>query len=328
MDLELRVIASRSQSEANRLANALGFEEWRLRALRIAIALDERPSPWQNAIRGPDDTQREVISERTFVQSLSVLSQQSRSTGRADVADVTRFLADFWRVVAETYPDAWGENWKAYLLRKTPGVYSMHFLAPLVHDICEVRYARTDRRAIQAVLSNVLVDRPSAWTAGTGRIAAFGTGGAAWIRLANEFGARLLPGFKVHPRSLRALEARAAARIMQRAVSVASGMLSPLGLREFTKENVRRMAPGGSGGVYVLLSLGRTVPTRMYVGKSDAGLASRIWAHARDRTAWDLFSCQASSRPSVIAALEGALYHLAPTAIPSNNRVEPASCPF
>ena len=328
MDLELRVIASRSEAEANRLANALGFEEWRLRALRLAIALDEKPSPWRNAITGPDDTQREVISEQTFVQSLSLLCQQSRSTGRADVSEVARFLADYWRVIADEYPDAWGEGWKSYLLRKTPGVYSFHFLAALVHDVCEVRYGRTDRKAVRDVMKEVLTDRQSAWRARTGRIAAFGTGGASWTRIANEFGVRLLPGFKVNPRSLRALEQKATTRILARAVASASSMLSPLGLREFTNENVKRMAPGGSGGVYVLLALGKAAPTRVYVGKSDAGLAKRVWAHSKDKTAWDLFSCSASARPAMISALEGALYHLTPSQLPSNNRVEPVNCPF
>ncbi len=329
-DLELRVIASRSHEDAIRLAEALRFDEWRLKGLAITILLDDEPSPWNHAISGPDDNEKEVVAERTFIESLAPICQESRTLGRLVSDDVASFLSTYWSVIQERYPSAWGEEWKSHLLRRTTGVYAFHSIAPLVYDLCQIRHEDTSKKTIKKVLDPILRDRETAWKRTTGAYAKFGTGATAWRRISVQMGLKLLPGLKLNEKAFTALEKKARTKVLQKRLQSARTVFNPPSMREFTKANIKQLAPGKTGGVYVLVSLNSDgSPRNVYVGKSDAGLAARLGKHHKDpKHTWRLFNAETNADLKKITALEAALWHIIPNGLLVANIAHPPNCPY
>jgi DGQHR domain-containing protein len=327
-DLALRVVFHRDREEANRLAEALGFQDWKFHALAITIDLNDTvPSPWENGITRPEEAVRRGISERSFLDSLKPVCSRERSLGRLDPKEAAAFLKDFWAAIAEAYPRAWSEEEKRlYLLRKTAGVFSLHHLAALTHDLAKVVHENTKRSPIRQVLDPLFLKfRETAW-AKAGRFSRFGTGKQAYRRIAEDLAGTLLPGLQEN----RAVYGRYARRnfsdrYLRIALDRARLLLSPLDMREYTTRNLDALPQGEAGGAYVLVNVSKRTgkPQSIYVGKSETRLAARL----RGRQA-SLFSAATASDPRRIAAVEGALYHLAPRSIRGRNQIHTSNCPY
>jgi hypothetical protein len=200
----------------------------------------------------------------------------------------------------------------------------------MVYDYSAHLLGSTSAAAIAETLDELLApDAERDWRARTGRFATYGLGEGAWNTIAGLIGRRLYPGLRPNGAAVTRLAERDVDSRTLRSLVTAAGLYTPIALRAFTRTNISEAAPGASGGVYVLLELdtdGR--PSKLYAGKSDSGLATRLRGHlSNSRHSWSMFAAEASSRQATIEALEGALFHIVPTAITCVNRSHPPNCP-
>jgi hypothetical protein len=310
----------------------LGFDEWRIPALALTIALNDTiPSPWENSISRPGEGRRRGVSEKAFVGSLEPILSRTRVLARQPQDTIERFLKDFWAVVAEKCPNAWSdEERRFYLLRKTLGVDSMHLIAPLVFDLSQLWYDEADRGTIREIMQPVFKSYPErAWRASDGRFAELGSGKDAARQVGLLMASRLVPGFEPDAKTYRKFSNRKLLGWLQTCLNRARNMLQPLGLRVFEPESVSTVASAGAGGAYVLVAMNQRTgePKAVYVGKSEKDLRKRLYDHFDDTTRWELFMAEQTSDPKRCAAYEGALWHLAPRGV-LLNRKHPPDCVF
>jgi DGQHR domain-containing protein len=332
-DLELRVIYHRDKNQCQRLATALGFEQWKIKALALTIELNDTvPSPWENAITRPGERARRGISEGSFVDSLEPVCTQTRALGRCETKDAYRFLNDYWAVVAENYKSAWSEDdRRAFAIRKTLGVSVFHQLAAFSYELCLAQGTDSTRPILHTLLGPVFRSYPEReWRRG-GRFAQLAGKGPA-RSVANQISRTILGGLDPKSKDLKALEKRlqrAARRETDRFERVRN-LLSPLNLRNFEADSIAASWSGEAGGAYVLAKISAGSPVEVlsvYIGKSEKHLGKRLRTHLKGKRHWDLFSAIQANSDQACTTLEGMLYHLVPKERLAN-KAHPPNCPL
>jgi len=331
-DLELRVIYHRDKQQCQRLATALGFEQWRIKALALTIELNDTvPSPWENGITRPGEKQRRGINEGSFVDSLEPVCSQSRAIGRIETKDAFKFLQDFWAVVAEMYPTAWSEDEKRrFAVRKTLGIGVFHHVAAFAYELCAARGIDPSRNTLKTLLQPVCDKyKEKEWRRG-GRFAQL-SGKGPTRSVAGRIVSTMMSGLEAQSREVNALEKRLQRSIKQERdrFERARNLLTPLALRSFDEDSIHAVVSGGAGGAYVLLKIGSDTSTEaasVYIGKSEKNLSKRLRDHLRGTRHWDLFSAVTTNSEQSCTTLEGLLYHLVPKD-KLKNKVHPVNCP-
>ena len=143
-DLALRLMLAMTEmdddirNKANQKA-----DRWKLTATRITTELNERKaSPWFNRIKPPNasdmpEAKEAVATEASFSTSLKPLLVGGIATN-VPLEQVIRFLMNYWKAIFELVPEA-VKSPRAYSLQKTPGMYTLHMVAPQVFEICRDR---------------------------------------------------------------------------------------------------------------------------------------------------------------------------------------------
>ncbi len=118
-----------------------GGKTWRLRATRITDMLNEvEGSPWYHRIKPPNapntaDTKLMVATEASFSASLRPILTSELADRLVDDKELVGVISNFWAALSELMPTAFKDP-KKHVVQKTPGLYTLHMVAPLVFDIC------------------------------------------------------------------------------------------------------------------------------------------------------------------------------------------------
>lgn len=331
-DLELRVIYHRDKHECQRLATALGFEQWKIKALALTIELNDTvPSPWENGITRPGEKVRRGINEGSFVDSLEPVCSHTRALGRIETSEAFKFLRDFWAIVAEMYPTAWSDDdRKRFALRKTLGVGVFHQVAALAYELCAARGTDSSREKLKFLLGPVFERyKEKDWGRG-GRFAQM-SGKGSTRSVAGQIVSALMSGLEPDPKDANAIEKRLAKAIKRERTRFerVQNLLTPLALRSFDEDSIHHVVPGEAGGAYVLVRIGAdssAEPKSIYIGKSEKYLAKRLKNHLKSSRPWDLFSAVQANSEHACTTLEGLLYHLVPKD-KLENKNHPPNCP-
>ena len=112
-------------------------KKWRLRATKITTELSERPgSPWYGRVKAPNASGRSeaVATETTLANSLQPILTGS-FVGRYEDEKVILVMQRLWEAIGELMPEAIHDP-GSYVLQKTPGIYTIHMLAPKIFEVC------------------------------------------------------------------------------------------------------------------------------------------------------------------------------------------------
>lgn len=133
-DLAQRLLLELSEQDKD--IKLLG-KKWRLRATKITTELNENPeSPWNGRIKAPNSSGRSeaVVTETAIAASLKPILKNS-FVGKYEDDKVALILQRLWTAIGELMPEAVAEP-GSYVLQKTPGIYTVHMLAPKVFEVC------------------------------------------------------------------------------------------------------------------------------------------------------------------------------------------------
>ncbi len=120
--------------EHDRIRDLSNVDEWEIKAVQIAIALNRKykNNPWYGKIREPEaeSSKSYIATEKSFVPSLKWLLTapgiKNKSAGK-----IARFLSAMWAGLEYNFPAAFAGG-RAYLIQKTPGFMPFHRLAPII----------------------------------------------------------------------------------------------------------------------------------------------------------------------------------------------------
>jgi DGQHR domain-containing protein len=121
---------------------------WQAWGSEIADWLNAHGAQWKGKITPPNSTKADapeaVIPETSFVTSLKPILQTPyfRMMGRDGIGDIATFIDEYWQAIALTFPAAFKEP-TSYVIQKTPGVFSLHSLAPEI-----VERIRSEKREV------------------------------------------------------------------------------------------------------------------------------------------------------------------------------------
>ncbi len=116
---------------------ALRKEKWRIQAAHIGISLSrENDSPLLGLINiGGQSGSKKPIQFNSFVSSLESVINNSIFQGLSNDERVKYFKL-YWSAVKKTIPQAFGAEWKEYMLLKAIGIYCLNWLALDVFNAC------------------------------------------------------------------------------------------------------------------------------------------------------------------------------------------------
>lgn len=109
-------------------------EEWRGKAAHIGILLERRnDSPLYGKINVSGAPRLGKPTQlASFVSSLEELFIHT-DFGKADLKNQYEFLKAYWEAIRAIFPEAFGPNWRQYMILKAIGVYSLNMLAADVY---------------------------------------------------------------------------------------------------------------------------------------------------------------------------------------------------
>jgi len=137
-DLARRLKAMQMSDHGKRAELEASGKLWEARGPKIVTALVEDSSgPWYKRITPPNATKKNfpdaIVRETSFVTSLKPILKSPYFTIVSD-EDAAELIGRFWKAIAKLYPAAVGRP-RDYVLQKTPGVFSLHAIAPQVFEI-------------------------------------------------------------------------------------------------------------------------------------------------------------------------------------------------
>lgn len=111
--------------------------EWEAKGPRIVDMLNKTPGIWLGRIQPPNKSKKDmptaVIRETSFVTSLKPVLLTPFFV-RHKEKDIAELLGMYWEAVQQIFPECF-RNPEDYVLQKTPGIFSMHELAPDVFEL-------------------------------------------------------------------------------------------------------------------------------------------------------------------------------------------------
>jgi DGQHR domain-containing protein len=149
-------------------------ESWRIIGAEISIALNrERSSPLEGKINvsGKRDTGK-PIQLNSFVSSLQPLLSDKNFVKLSN-DDKLRFLENYWKALKKLFPEAFDKKTeREYMILKALGVYSLHWFAKDIFQLC-LKQGLDFRR--EEILTDMLLPlRSFDWNSKTSPLSALG----------------------------------------------------------------------------------------------------------------------------------------------------------
>jgi len=322
-DLQLRILYHQDRTNTRKLIDILGVDNWKIEALTLCIALnDKNESPWRNLILRPGE-QREgqwkPITEANFVDTLKFFCSRESPVKHISLEEKERFLIQYWNEIRKIYEQAFTDSeGPDYSLTRGLGAGVFNTLAPAIYNL---RIATGDDLStiVKPLKKRVLLKD---WRRPRGRITKYGASQKTYRTVAGEIVKKIYKALnysdeKEFERLTKRAEAKAHVKILEKGYS----LLSPLILRS-TQELPDR--DWNLMGCYVLVKLQRD-GISVYVGKSQ-NAKKRLQQHRE----YDLFAVKSCGSGREMENLEMALYHLVKSSVRENeNHPSPVEyCPF
>jgi DGQHR domain-containing protein len=137
-DLANRLLQQQARNEEGFTRILEQGAEWKIRATAVTDQLNANPnSVWCGRIQAPNQRKsaNHVMKEISFSTSLRPVVGGSSLLARGlHVGQVTELLARYWNALAELLPQAF-QNQDEYVIQKTPGVFSLHSIFPLIFEL-------------------------------------------------------------------------------------------------------------------------------------------------------------------------------------------------
>lgn len=128
--------------------------EWKVRATAVTDKLNvDRKSIWAGRIQAPNQKKNpnHIMKEISFSTSLKPVVAGSSLLSKLHVDQVAELLGRYWEALNELMPDAF-KNPEKYVIQKTPGVFSLHSVFPLVFELVRQESDTLSLDAFKSVL--------------------------------------------------------------------------------------------------------------------------------------------------------------------------------
>jgi len=322
-DLQLRILYHQDRSNTRRLIDILGIDNWKLEALTLCIALnDKNESPWRNLILRPGEKREEQwkpITEANFVDTLKFFCSRESPIKHISLEEKERFLIQYWDEIRKIYQKAFTESdGPSYALTRGLGAGIFNTLAPAIYNLRIT--TQNDLSSILRPLNRSVPLRD--WHRKLGKIAKIGGSQKTYKTEAENILKKINKLLNYcnegeFNKLLRHAEARAHKKTLEKARS----LLSPLILR--SAQDLEE-CDWNLMGCYILIRFYNNA-VRVYVGKSE-NAKRRLEQHAD----YDLYAVKSCGREREMEDLEMALYHLVKDSVRENeNHPSPVeNCPF
>jgi DGQHR domain-containing protein len=331
-DLELRVMYERQGRTQNfqNLLDILKWDAWSMEALDITRQMERPGFVWEHRIVLPGESRSATgtISEGQFVATLGRVCSKNYALGRRMRDERAKFLDEIWTAFGGLYPECFAPG-AANVLVKTTGVGAIHWLAPILSDL-----SRATGQDTVAIVHELVSRRNSDWWRSGGEgAAAFGSGKAAWKKLAENL---LSDTFRLalDEDSLRVMEARNLNPKQEDMLQKTVREFQYSRLHTYTRDIVDDVVNdemGGSYGLVKLRELGSVAD--VYGGRGGVNrLQDRIREHFDEGREYTFFFYTQAHDGEEAAYLEYALYHLIEESHRFNmthpNNIGPINCPY
>lgn len=122
--------------------------EWKVRATALSDRLNaDRDSVWLGRVQMPNQKKNpdHIIKEISFTTSLRPVVAGTSILSRLHVDQLSEVLGRYWKALAELMPEPF-ESPEKHVIQKTPGVFSLHAIFPLVFELArqEGRHATVE----------------------------------------------------------------------------------------------------------------------------------------------------------------------------------------
>lgn len=321
-DLQLRILYHQDRTNTRRLIDILGVENWKIEALTLCIALnDKNESPWRNLILRPGEKregQWRPITEANFVDTLKFFCSSEGSVKHIPLEEKEKFLIQYWNEIRKIYEKAFTESdGPDYSLTRGLGAGIFNTLAPAIYNLI-VGMGQDLSSILEPLKKKIPLDD---WRRPRGKIAKLGGSQKTYKTVAEDILKQINKSLNYcDERQFDKLTKRAEAKAHVRMLEKAHSLLSPLTLKSAQDISERDW---NLMGCYALVRLDDGVS--VYVGKSQ-NAKKRLGQHKR----YNLYAVKSCGNEREMEDLEMALYHLVKRDIRENdNHPSPAeSCPF
>jgi DGQHR domain-containing protein len=136
-DLARRLKVVQAKDPDHRLALDQQGKLWQAKGPVIADILNKGKGVWHERILPPNKSKRDmrsmIIRETSFVTSLKPVLKTPYFV-RQQEEHAAELIRRYWEAIRRVFPEAF-LNPDAYVIQKTPGVYSLHQLAPEIFEL-------------------------------------------------------------------------------------------------------------------------------------------------------------------------------------------------
>lgn len=136
-DLARRLKSIQIQDLDHKLALDQKGKLWEAKGPMIAEYLNKNLGPWYGRILPPNKTKSDqpsmIVRETSFVTSLKPVLQTPYFVRQSEEHSA-QLINRYWEAIQKVFPEAF-ENPEEYVIQKSPGVYSLHELAPEVFEL-------------------------------------------------------------------------------------------------------------------------------------------------------------------------------------------------
>ncbi len=322
-DLQLRILYHQDRTNTRKLIDILGVENWKIEALTLCIALnDKNESSWRNLILRPGEKRNgewKPITEANFVDTLKYFCSSESSVKAIPLEEKETFLVQYWNEIRKVYEKAFTESdGSDYSLTRGLGAGIFNTLAPALYNLT-IATGNYLSSILEPLRKSVPLDD---WRRRRGRIGKLGGTQKAYKTVAEDILKQIHKSVSYRDeKSFERLLKRTVAKAHKKTLEKAYSLLSPLILKSAQDLNGRDW---NLMGCYVLIRL-HGDGLQVYVGKSQ-NAKNRFKQHRK----YDLYAVKACGSPREMEDLEMALYHIVRTNVRENDKHPPpvGSCPF
>ena len=133
---------------------------WEAKGPVIADILNKSGGAWQSRILAPNQSKRDmptmIVRETSLVSSLKPILQTPYFVVQPE-RQAAELIGRYWEAIKRVFPEAFGfpDN---YVIQKTPGVYSLHELAPEVFELAREKGDVSEEQIYEVVKSFSEID--------------------------------------------------------------------------------------------------------------------------------------------------------------------------
>lgn len=133
---------------------------WEAKGPVIADILNKGEGVWQRRILPPNQSKRDmptmIVRETSFVSSLKPILQTPYFVVQPE-KQAAELIGRYWDAIRQVFPEAFRfpDN---YIIQKTPGVYSLHELAPEVFELARIHGDVSEEQILEVVKSFSEID--------------------------------------------------------------------------------------------------------------------------------------------------------------------------